>query len=68
MFSSHSNDIVGHKALEEWQSHLIPLPSQHGGDESYFPDVAPCNDMVYSELVVGIQPGDSGVVIGYQVD
>ena len=30
--------------------------------------LAPADDTVNSESVVGIKPGDSGVVIGYQVD
>ena len=30
--------------------------------------MVPSDDMVDSESVMGIKPGDSGVVIGYQVD
>ena len=60
--------MVGHTALGAWQSHPIPVPSLHGGEGSSFPGLVPTNDTVNSESVVGIKPGDSGVVIGYQVD
>ena len=33
-----------------------------------FPGLVPSDDTVNSESVMGIKPGDSGVVIGYQVD
>ena len=33
-----------------------------------FPGSAPPNDSVNSESVVGVEPGDSAAVIGYQVD
>ena len=33
-----------------------------------FPGLVPSDDIVDSECVMGIKPGDSGVVIGYQVD
>ena len=46
----------------------IPLPSLHGGKGSSFPGLVPSDDMVDSESVMGVKPGDSGVVIGYQVD
>ena len=36
--------------------------------EESFPGLLPPNDMVNSEAVVGVQPGDTVVVIGYQVD
>ena len=49
-------------------SHPFPLPSLHGGEESSFLDNVPHDDMVNSESVVGIKPGNSGVMIGYQVD
>ena len=49
-------------------SHLIPPLSLHGEEVSFFPGLVPTNDMVSSESVVLIKPGDSGVVIGYQVD
>ena len=44
------------------------MPSPHGGEGSSFPGLVPSNDTVNSESVVGIQPGDSGVVIEYQAD
>ena len=50
------------------ESHLIPLLSLHGGEGSSFPGLVPSDDMVNSKSVMGIKPGDSGVVIGYQVD
>ena len=39
-----------------------------GGEDSSFPGLPPPDDTVNSESVVGIQPCDSGVVIGYQAD
>ena len=48
--------------------HLIPPPSLHDGEGSSFPGLVPLDDMVNSESVRGIKPGDSGVVIGHQVD
>ena len=50
------------------ESHLIPLPSLHDGEGSSFPGLVPSDDAVDSESVMGIKPGDSGVVIGYWVD
>ena len=50
------------------ESHLIPPPSLHDGEGSSFPDLVPSDDVVDSDSVMGIKPGDSGVVIGYQVD
>ena len=49
-------------------SHPIPPPSLHDGEGSSFPGLVPSDDTVDSEPVMGIKPGDSGVVIGYQVD
>ena len=43
------------------ESHLIPLPSLHVGEGSSFPGLVP-------NSVMAVKPGDSGVVIGYQVD
>ena len=65
---SHSKYMVGHTTFGAWQSHLIALPSLHGGEGSSFPGLLPSDDIVNSESVVAIKPGDSGVVIGYQVD
>ena len=50
------------------ESHPIPPPSLHDGEGSSFPGLMPSDDMVDSESVMGFKPGDSGVVIGYQVD
>ena len=50
------------------ESHLIPLPSLNGGEGSSFPGLVPSSNIIDSEFVIGIKPGDSGVVIGYQVD
>ena len=50
------------------ESHLIPLPSLHGGEGSCFPGLVPSDDACNSESVMGIKPGESGGVIGYQVD
>ena len=50
------------------ESHLIPLPSLHDGEGSSFPGLVPSDAMVDSESVMSIKPGDSSVVIGYQVD
>ena len=63
--SSHSNNMVGHTALGAWQSHPIPLPSLDCGEGSSFPGFTPPDDIVNSESVVGIHPGDSGVAIEY---
>ena len=50
------------------ESHLIPLPSLCDGEGSSFLGLAPSDDMVDPDSVMGIKPGDSGVVTGYQVD
>ena len=50
------------------ESHLIPPPSLHDGEGSLFPGLVPSDDAVNSDSVMGIKPGDSSVVIGYQVD
>ena len=68
LFPSHPIYMVGHTALGLAESHPIPLPSLHGGEGSSFPGLVPSNDTVNSECAMGIKPGDSGVVIGYQVD
>ena len=66
--SSHSINMVAHTALEAWQSHLVPPSSLHGEEGFSFPGLVPPNDMVNSESVVAVKPGDSGVVIGNQID
>ena len=68
MSSSHSNYMMGHTAFGTWQSLLTPLPSLHGGEASSFPGLVPSSDTVNSESVVGIKPGDSGVLNGYHID
>ena len=50
------------------ESHLIPLSSLHDGEGSSFPDLVPSDDAVHSDSVIDVKPGDSSVVIGYQVD
>ena len=50
------------------RSHPIPPPSLHDGKGSSFPGLVPSDDTVDSESVMGIKPGDSSLVIGYQVD
>ena len=40
------------------ESHPIPLPSLHDGEGSSFPGLVPSDDMVYSESMMGIKPGD----------
>ena len=50
------------------ESHPIPLPSLHGGEGCSVPGLVPSDDTVNSESAMAIKPGDSGVVIGYQVD
>ena len=57
--------------IQPWgsiENHLIPLPSLHDGEGSSFPGLVPSDDAVNPDSVMGIKPGDSGVVIGYQVD
>ena len=66
--SSHSNYMVGHTGLGAWQSHPISPAFLHGGEGSYVPGLVPFNDKCESESEVGIKPGYSHVVIGYQVD
>ena len=50
------------------ESHPIPPPSLCDGEGSSFPGLVPSDDAVDSVSVMGIKPGDSSVVIGYQVD
>ena len=50
------------------ESHPIPLPSLCDGEGSSFPGLVPSDDVVNSDSVMGIKPGDSGLVIEYQVD
>ena len=50
------------------ESHLIPPPSLHAGEGSSFLGLVPSDDAVDPDSVMAVKPGDSGVVIGYQVD
>ena len=50
------------------EHHPFPPPYLHDGQGSSFPDLVPSDDVGNSESVMGIKPGDSGVVIEYQVD
>ena len=69
LFPSHPIYMVGHTALGGLaESHPIPPPSLHGSKGSSFPGLVLSNDTVNSESPMGVKPGDSGVVIGYQVD
>ena len=68
LFTNHSSHMVGHTDSGAWQSHPIPPPFLHGGDRSSFLGLVPPDDTVNSELALGVNPDDSGVVIGYQVD
>ena len=69
LFPNHLIYMVGHTALEDHcrVTQSIHLPNMMGRGLS-FPGLVPSDDMVDSESVMGIKPGDSGVVIGYQVD
>ena len=49
------------------ESHLIPLPSLHDGEGTSFPGLVASDDVVNPDSVMAIKPGDSSVVIGYQV-
>ena len=68
LFPSHPIYMVGHIVLGAWQSHPFLPPFLHGGEGSSSPVLVSSDDMVDSESAMGIKPGDSGVVIGYQVD
>ena len=50
------------------ESHLIPLPSLHDVEGYSFTGLVPSDKVGNSDSVMGIKPGDSSVVIGYQVD
>ena len=68
LFPSHPIYMVGHTALGAWKRVTQSLLSLHGGEGSSFPGFIPSDDTVNSESMMGIKPGDSGVVIGHQVD
>ena len=50
------------------ESHSIPSPSIHVSEGYSFLGLILPDDTVDSESVVGMKPGDLGLVIGYQVD
>ena len=56
--------------LEEGLLHnyLILFPALHGEEESYLTCLVPPDNTVDSESVLGAKPGDSGVVIEYQLN
>ena len=59
------------QGIQPWgfaESHPILPPSLHDGERFSFSGLVPSDDMVDSESVVVIKPGDLGVVIGYQVE
>ena len=68
LFPNHPIYMVGHTGLGAQQkvTQSLCLPYMVGG--SSFPGLVPSNHMVNSESVIGIKPGPTGVVIGYQVD
>ena len=69
LFPNHAIYLVGHTASGgSVESHLIPLSSLHDGEGFSLLGLVPSDDAVDSESVMGIKPGDSYVVIGYQVD
>ena len=60
--------MVWHTALEAWQRVTHYLHLSYVAGRIFFPGSTPHNDTVDSKFVVGIKPGDSGVVVGYQVN
>ena len=69
LFPSHPIYMVGHSALGVWQrvTQSLHLPYMVGRG-LLFSGLFPSNDMVGYETVMGIKPGDSALVIGYQGD
>ena len=61
-FHQHHGAYTGGLA----ESHPIPLCSLHDG-KGFFQVCAVPDNMVDYKSVVGIEPGDSGEVVGYQV-
>ena len=47
---------------------MIPPPSLYDGEGSSFPGLVPSDDVVNSNFVMGIKPGDSDVVTEYHID
>ena len=52
--------MVGHTALGAWQS-PNPPPSLHGGEGFSVPGLVLSDDMINSESVMGVKPGNSGM-------
>ena len=50
------------------ESHVIPLPSLHGREGSSHPGFSLSIDRVDCKSLISIKPGDSGAVIGCQVE
>ena len=50
------------------ESHSIPPPSLHDEEGSSFPGLVLSDDSFDSESAMGVKPGYSVVVIGYQID
>ena len=65
--ASHSIHMVGNTALELSRvSQYLCHPYWWGGSSHL--DFVPSSNMFDSKSVVGIRPGDSFVITGYQVD
>ena len=60
--------LVGHTDLRTQHIHPLHPPSLQGWEGSLFPGLVPINDTVSLESMAGIKPGDSDVLIWYQVD
>ena len=57
--NSHLINMVEHITFRTQQDHLMPLPSLHGKEGSSFQGLVPSDDMINSESMVAIQPGNS---------
>ena len=68
LFPSHPIYMWGIQLWGLGRESPNPSASLHCGEGSYFPGLVPSDDMVNSESAMGVKPGDSDVVIGYQVD
>ena len=65
---SHSIYMVGHTALGAWQRvpQSLCLSTWWGG--GFFSGSVSPDERLNSRSVVGVRPGDSGMMIGCQVD
>ena len=68
LLPSYLCNMVGYIPLAFWQNQLITLPGRHGGEGSSSPGLVQPDGIVNSKLLVDVKPGNSSVVIGYQVD